>query len=97
MVGLVGYYIFDGIFMDIIGNFVNEGIFSGNLIFDCGVSGDVLVLDGIDDEIVIKGDVGSINDEFSIEDFIVSFYFKFVGKLGIFYILFKCSEDCMFE
>jgi len=96
-VGLVGYYTFDGIFTDITGNSANEGTATGNPTFDCGVSGDALVLDGVDDFIIVKGDAGSINDEFSTEDFTVSFYFKPVGKAGTPYILSKRSEDCMFE
>lgn len=96
-VGLVGYYTFDGILTDVTGNSANEGTATGNPTFDCGVSGDAIVLDGIDDMIVVKGDAGSINDEFSTEDFTVSFYFKPVGKSGAPYILSKRSEDCLFE
>ncbi|MEZ5041157.1 MAG: LamG-like jellyroll fold domain-containing protein [Saprospiraceae bacterium] len=96
-VGLVGYYTFDGIFTDITGNSANEGTATGNPSFDCGVKGDAIVLDGIDDLITIKGDAGSINDEFSTEDFTISFYFKPVGMSGTPYLLSKRSEDCLFE
>jgi len=45
----------------------------GNPTCDCGVVGRALELDGVDDEVILSGDVSAL---FRKQDFTVSFYFK---------------------
>lgn len=59
---------------------------------ECGVKGQALKLDGIDDYIEILG--SGISDRFRREDFSISFYFKPVGASGVQTVLTKTGADC---
>lgn len=90
-VGLIAHYPFDTSFVDITGNSANTGDPDGDPNFFCGITGNALALDGIDDQVVF---VGPVNNEFDTEDFTVSFYFKSTGLDGIQYLMSKRSPDC---
>lgn len=90
-VGLVAHYPFDTSFVDITGTSANTGDPQGNPSFVCGISGNALLLDGVDDQVEF---IGPVNNEFDTEDFSVSFYFKSTGLDGIQYLLSKRSPDC---
>lgn len=63
---LIGYFSFDD-------NDFGTGIDQGNPNFDCGVIGDALVLDGVDDAVNFAG---ALNLEFNRIDFSISFFIK---------------------
>lgn len=89
-VGLLAYYSFDNCdATDETGNGSN-GSLVGSPACDCGVSGQALVLDGIDDHVVFNGIVNGI---FSNSNFTISFYFKPFDAFNVQDILSK-REDC---
>ncbi|MCP3931694.1 MAG: T9SS type B sorting domain-containing protein [Bacteroidetes bacterium] len=89
--GLIAYYNFDDcLATDFTGNNANTGIINGSPSCECGVQGDALRFDGLDDQIIFPGPV---NDEFGTTDFTVSFYFKPSGATGTQDILSK-RDDC---
>lgn len=90
-VGLVAHYPFDTAFIDITGNSANTGAPTGGPSFACGVDGNALLLDGIDDKITF---LGQVKEEFDTEDFTVSFYFKSTGINGTQYLLSRRNMDC---
>lgn len=90
-IGLVAHYPFDTSYVDVTGTTANTGDPQGGPNFVCGVAGNALNLDGVDDQVVF---VGPVNNEFDTEDFTVSFYFRSNGVDGIQYLLSKRSPDC---
>jgi gliding motility-associated-like protein len=73
--GLIAYYSFDDCTANdnsLLGNGGN-GTVVGNPTCDCGVSGDAMVFDGIDDYVYFSGNVNAI---FQQNNFTLSFYFK---------------------
>jgi hypothetical protein len=71
--GQIAYYSFDNAdASDDAGNGSNGTIF-GNPTFECGVSGQAIKFDGIDDYVTFTGVVNSV---FQTQDFTLSFYFK---------------------
>ncbi len=75
--GLVGYYSFDNCDgNDDSGNGV-DGILLNNPSCDCGVKGDALLFDGIDDAVIIPGSSSYMNTR----DFSISLYFKSTGTI----------------
>ena len=71
--GRIAYYSFDNSdASDDAGNGSNGTIF-GNPTFECGVSGQAIKFDGIDDYVTFTGVVNSV---FQTQDFTISFYFK---------------------
>lgn len=78
--GLVAYYSFDNCdARDDSGN-DSDGVLFGKMNCACGVQGDGLELDGVQDYIEFHG---NINNYFTTSDFTVSYYFK-AGKYSIF-------------
>jgi gliding motility-associated-like protein len=73
--GLIGYYTFDD--CDATDSSPNltggNGTVVGNPDCSCGVSGDAMEFDGIDDHVTFSGNVNAV---FELNDFSVSFYFK---------------------
>ncbi len=86
-VGLVAYYGMDGNVNDLTGNTGNAGTTVGDPVFECGVDGEALQLDGVDDQVIFQG--SDINSEFNTEDFTLSFYFKQVSSGGTQYLISK--------
>ncbi len=75
-IDLVAYYSFDndqGIIIDETGNNANNG-FTNITSYDCGVRGQAIRFDGVDDTIHIVG--SQVIETFGTEDFTLSFYFK---------------------
>lgn len=78
--GLIAYYSFNNCdARDDSGN-GSDGILFGKMNCACGVEGDGLELDGMQDYIEFHG---SVNDYFTTSDFSISYYFK-SGKYSIF-------------
>jgi len=74
--GLIAYYSFnDCDAFDDSGNF-SHGKLYGNIGCHCGVDGDGLLFDGVDDHIIFQGD---INNYFNTSDLTISFYFRPLG------------------
>lgn len=73
--GLIAYYPFDDCTADDFSPNLNggNGTVVGNPVCDCGVMGDAMVFDGIDDHIFFSGNVNAL---FERNDFTISFYFK---------------------
>ena len=92
-VGLIAHYPFDTAYIDITGNSANTGIPVGTS-FSCGVDGNALLLDGVDDKVSF---IGQVRDEFDTEDFSISFYFKATGFNGTQYLMSKRALDCSSE
>ena len=74
-IGLIAHYTFDDCTAtdsspDLIGG---NGTVIGNPVCDCGVSGDAMVFDGIDDNVTFSGNVNAV---FERNNFTISFYFK---------------------
>jgi hypothetical protein len=92
-VGLSLYVSFDD--CDAVRDGGNGAIFvedRGNPGCECGVRGEAMLLDGVDDYIEILGT--GISDRFRREDFSISFYFKPVGASGVQTVLTKTGADC---
>ncbi len=73
---LIAYYSFDndpGIVLDETGNNANNG-FTNITTYDCGVRGQAIRFDGVDDSIHVEG--SQVIETFGTEDFTLSFYFK---------------------
>lgn len=95
-IGLVAHYPFESNLFDITGNTANVGMPLGEPGYGCGVEGDGLLLDGVNDKLIFTG---PIKAEFDTEDFTVSFYFK-PGRADLAipqYILSKRRTDCSNE
>ncbi|MEM1328388.1 MAG: LamG-like jellyroll fold domain-containing protein [Bacteroidota bacterium] len=74
-----------------------EAIETGDPEYDCGVSGNAIVLDGITARINFTG---AINNEFNQIDFSISFYFKpesFTGTQDILSKLTNCTSENAFS
>lgn len=93
-VGLVAHYNFDTSYVDVTGNSANTGFPSGAPTFSCGVIGNALLLDGVDDRV---GYIGQLTGEFDTEDITIAFYFKATGVNGTQYIMSKRAMDCSSE
>lgn len=91
-VGLLAYYPFNGDFTDVTGNTANTGLPSGNLSFLCGVEESALSFNGGTDQVNL---VGPLLQEFNVENFSLSFYFKSTGSAGTQYLLAKQRTDCV--
>lgn len=93
--GLVAYYSFDTCAaVDLTGN-NPDGIIGGEPICDCGVSGQSLKFDGLDDFIQFPGSF----DSYFANDFTFSFYFRPVNSSSnqdIFSKRFECNSDSAF-
>lgn len=89
--GLLAYYPFDGDLTDVTGNSANTGIPSGRPAYLCGVDETALALDGSTDQVNVNG---PLLEEFNVEDFSISFYFKSTGNDGTQYLLSKRRTDC---
>lgn len=99
--GLIANYNFDNALCeprDVTGNAANEGILNADTsICQCGVIGDAMVFDGINDYYTVAG--SSLLDLFDTEDFTLSFYMKSPPDDGIVgnQVLFsKKTDDCSF-
>ncbi len=89
--GLIAYYSFDNCdATDDTGN-GSTGNVSGNPTCECGVAGNALRLDGIDDYITFTG---VINNVFTTGDFTLSFYFKGLSAGGLAQDLFSKRLNC---
>ncbi len=76
--GLKAYYSFDNCdATDDTGN-GSDGNLYGQPDCDCGVSGNALVMDGLDDYVIFFGS-GLVNTYFDDDDFTISFYYKNYG------------------
>ena len=100
--GLVANYTFDfddtNLVLDATGAIANNG-FTNSTIYDCGVRGQAIRLNGEDENIVFESN--SIKDIFGTEDFSISFYFKSLNtnQAGTQTIMSKrndCSNDNAF-
>ncbi len=92
---LVAYYPFEGNLGDATGSSENLGLPEGAVDFDCGVSGEALLLSTPGDYMRIPGGATTnVNRIFADQDFTVSFYFKPIGVNGNQYLLSKRSTDC---
>lgn len=89
--GPVAWYRFDAGLEDATGNSANAGVPQGNPGFACGVEENALALNGGNDIIRF---IGPVADEFTTEDFSVTFYFKPVGREGTQYLMEKRPIDC---
>ncbi len=77
-IGLKAYYSFDNCdAIDDTGN-GSDGDMYGVPDCDCGVSGNALSLDGLDDYVIFFGS-GLVNTYFDDDDFTISFYYKNLG------------------
>ena len=101
-VGLVAHYSFDqnddNIVIDETGNIANNG-FSTSTLYDCGVRGRSIRLNGFSD--FIEFESNAIKEVFGTEDFTISFYFKALNfnQVATQTILSKradCSNDSAF-
>lgn len=91
-VGLLAYFSFDDCTAnESRGNTAVVGVVNGSPLCECGASGQALRLDGLDDHIIIAGQV---NGEFNTRDFTISFYFKSLGLSGTQTLLKKVEGDC---
>lgn len=76
--GLIAHYNFDNAEckpFDATGNGANQGVsITDNAICGCGVLGNAMIFDGIDDGFVVAGN--AVTSLFEIDDFTLSFYFK---------------------
>ena len=91
-VGLVAYFGMEGNINDLTGNTGNAGSFMGGTAsYECGVQGDAILLDGVDDRVVFQGT--DINGEFDDENFTLSFYFKQVATGGTQYLVSNRPND----
>ena len=96
--GLVANYLFEGNLGDASGSSDNLGVPEGAVDFDCGVSGEALLLAGPDDFVRIPGGATTnVNRLISDLDFTVSFYFKPTGDDGLQYLISKRDPDCTNE
>lgn len=79
-IDLVVYYDFenieDGEIPDVTGNNSNDAVIFGNQL-DCGVEGNGLRFNGLDNKAVIQGEA---TDVFGTEDFTMSFFFKAIEQ-----------------
>ncbi len=92
--GLVAYYSFDeGNANESRGNSSYNAFVNGNPVYECGVAGDAIRFDGLDDHLLIPG---PINDLFNTQDFAISFYFKPKGILSTQTLISK-RDDCSAE
>jgi len=90
---LVGYYHFDDCTtFDYSPSGQQEAKFlpdAGSIICECGVEGQALSFDGIDNQLIF---LGTVNNQFSTTDFTLSFYFKPYPKTGLMDIVSKRSN-----
>ncbi len=88
--GLIAYYSFDNCdATDDTGN-GSDGVIIGTPSCVCGVSGNGLELDGIDDYIIF---LGLVNNYFDTDNVSISFYFKSFGS-PLVQNIFSKREDC---
>ena len=93
-IGLIAHYRFNGNLEDATMNTSNAGFSDGMSIFECGVEGSSLLLNGLDSQVEYDGDV---EEEFDTEDFTLSFYFKSTGLSGTQYLMSKQDTMCAQE
>jgi gliding motility-associated-like protein len=89
--GLLAFYPFDGDLTDVTGNSANTGIAVNPPSYLCGVDDTAISFNGANDQVNLAG---PLVEEFNVEDFSVSFYFKSTGNSGIQYLLSKRRTDC---
>lgn len=93
--GLTAFYPFESNPGDATGDATNLGVPVGAVDYDCGVSGEALLLGGSEDYVRIPGgSSNNVNREFDEEDFTVSLYFKSAGGSGNQYLLAKRDTNC---
>ena len=92
--GLIAYYSFDdATITDLSPNAGSNGIIIGEPLPACGVSGNALEFDGMDDNALLGGQIERF---FEGNDFTLSFYFRVTDNLGTHDILSKfemCGGD----
>ena len=92
---LIAYYSFDndqGVIIDETGNNANNG-FTNITTYDCGVRGQAIRFNGVDDTIHIEG--SQVIETFGTEDFTLSFYFKsFNSQQAQTQTIFSKRDDC---
>ncbi|MEM1323268.1 MAG: LamG-like jellyroll fold domain-containing protein [Bacteroidota bacterium] len=91
--GLIAYYSFDDCSANDQSGNGSNGSIVGNPICDCGVFGNALELNGIDDRILF---LGTVNNNFNRRDFTISLYIKPTDLLGTKDLLSKrqaCDEN----
>jgi gliding motility-associated-like protein len=89
--GLVAFYPFENSNADAAGNTANAFQPALNRTYDCGVEGKALEFSGANGNAVV---MGPANDEFTTEDFSLSFYFKSTNSNGIQYLVHKLTSNC---
>jgi len=91
--GLLGYYSFENCDAKDVSLSNSDGIVFGEPICECGVSGNGLYLDGVDDYVAFAG---NIDAAFKKADFTLSFYFRVDEASGTHDVLSK-RNNCDFE
>ncbi len=89
--GLVAYYPLDSTLGDATGNTANAGFPVGSIDYSCGIFGEALRLDGVNDEVRFSS---GVSREFDTEDFTLSMYLKNTGGQGTQYLFSKRWVDC---
>lgn len=93
--GLTAFYPFESNLSDATGDATNLGTPVGAIDYDCGVTGEALLLGGTEDYVRIPGGASNnVNREFDGEDLTVSLYFKSSGGSGIQYLISKRDTNC---
>ncbi len=88
---LVAYYSFDDCTARDSLDSIAGGEMFGNPGCVCGVSGNALSFDGIDDRIIF---IGNVNNYFGTRNFTISFYFKVLGGGNIPMDILSYRDDC---
>lgn len=89
--GLVAFFPFENSNADAAGNTANAFTPSGNRSYICGVEGKALEFRGGNENAVV---VGPAKEEFTTEDFSLSFYFQSTNPNGIQYLIHKRTSNC---
>ena len=93
--GLTAYYPFESNLGDASGDATNLGIAQGVIDYDCGITGEALLLTNPGDYLRIPGgSSNNVNREFDDEDFSVSLYFKPLAASGTEYLISKRDTAC---
>ncbi len=93
--GLTANYLFESNLGDGSGDASNLGLAQGVIDYDCGVTGEALLLTRAGDFVRIPGGAtNNVNREFDDEDFTVSLYFKPLDATGTQYLISKRDTVC---